>query len=259
MEDNIVQEWDADDASTSGALCYNDKTKIATSHLAALARHLDRSDKVTYCHMLHLRKSDTERLRLSAGARSRHVKTNPVNNTKNNPVNNPVNNPKNNPKNNTKSHDKVMTWNVKEALLDGHSPQTKAWHAGNVAATLSFPETQSVINTPGVVIHYFAFSHGGIVIENAGHYTTNHRFVVTATDKPIKLAHYNSYVLLTLPLGEWSDDVSWRRVERVVTDVFLNHPDCINTNRGGGSGSETTAGASIEFLLPKFRTNMRIN
>jgi hypothetical protein len=27
----------------------------------------------------------------------------------------------------------------------------------------------------GVVIHCFAFSHGGIAIENAGHYTTNHR------------------------------------------------------------------------------------
>ena len=65
MEDDIVQEWDHDDASTSGALCYNDKTKIAIRRLAALSLHLDHSNKATYDRMMHLRKSDTERLRLS--------------------------------------------------------------------------------------------------------------------------------------------------------------------------------------------------
>ena len=82
---------------------------------------------------------------------------------------------------------------------------------------------------------------------------------MTDTGKPIKLAQYNSYVLLTLPLGEWSDDVSWRRTERAATDVLLNHPDCINTNHGGDGGTESTVGATIEFLLPKFRTDMCIN
>ena len=55
------------------------------------------------------------------------------------------------------------------------------------------------------------------------------------------------------------DDVSWRRVERAGTDVLLNHADCINKNYGGGGGSEATSGADIEFLLPKFRTDMHIN
>jgi hypothetical protein len=90
------------------------------------------------------------------------------------------------------------------------------------------------------------------------HCVTNHRFVHAATGKPIKLAQYNSYVLLTLPLGEWADDVSCRSAERAATDVLLNHPGCINTNRGGG-GSKATCGAAIEFLLPTFRTDMRIN
>ena len=117
MDDNIVQEWDA---STSGALCYNAHTKIVTSRLAALARHLDRSNKVTYDRMLHLHKSDTERLRLSASVRSRKGKWNPIHNPVNNPINNPVNNPINNVKRH--DHDKAMTWKVKQTLLDDHSP-----------------------------------------------------------------------------------------------------------------------------------------
>ena len=40
---------------------------------------------------------------------------------------------------------------------------------------------------------------------------SSHLFVVSVTVKPIKLSQYNSYVLLTLPLGEWSDDVSWTK------------------------------------------------
>jgi hypothetical protein len=71
--------------------------------------------------MLHLHKSDTERLRLSASVRSRKGKWNPIHN----PVNNPINNPVNNPINNVKRHDKTMSWKVKQALLDGHSSQTK--------------------------------------------------------------------------------------------------------------------------------------
>ena len=118
MDDNIVQEWDA---STSGALCYNAHTKIVTSRLAALVRHLDRSNKVTYDRMLHLHKSDTERLRLSVSVRSRKGKWNPIHN----PVNNPINNPVNNPINNVNRHDKTMSWKVKQALLDDHSSQTK--------------------------------------------------------------------------------------------------------------------------------------
>ena len=89
--------------------------------------------------------------------------------------------------------------------------------------------------------------------------TTNHHFVVAATGKPIKMSQYNSYVLLTLPLGEWVDDVSWRRAERAATDVLFNRPGYINTNLDGGGGSKVTSGDSIQFLLPKFRTDMCIN
>jgi hypothetical protein len=131
-----------------------------------------------------------------------------INNTKWNPINaanwNLITNAKWNPINNAKRHDKAMAWKVKQALLHGHSPETFAWDAGNVTATLSSPEAQAALNMTGVVIHCFAFSHGGIAIENAGHCTTNHCFVVAATGKPIKVSQYNSYVLLTLPLGEWA-------------------------------------------------------
>jgi len=167
----------------------------------------------------------SERLRLSKAQATRNDSpAHKINNTKWNPINatnwNPITNAKWNPINNAKRHNKAMTWKVKQALLHGHSPETIAWHAGNVTATLSSPEAQAALNMTGVVIHCFAFSHGGITIKNAGHYTTNHRFVVAATaGKPIKLSQYNSYVLLTLPLGEWSDDVSWRRAERAATST----------------------------------------
>jgi hypothetical protein len=51
----------------------------------------------------------------------------------------PITNAKWNPINNAKRHDKAMAWKVKQMLLHGHSPETIAWHAGNVTATLSSP------------------------------------------------------------------------------------------------------------------------
>jgi hypothetical protein len=100
---------------------------------------------VTYYRVLHLYKSDTERLRIAARDSSRNTKWNPVTNTKWNTVHNPVNN--------AKCHDKTMTWKVKEALFDDHSPQTKTCHTGNVTTVLSSPEEQDSINTSDVVIH----------------------------------------------------------------------------------------------------------
>ena len=131
----------------------------------------------------------------------------------------------------TTSHVTTRLWHGRrQALLHDHSPETIVWHVGNVTAALSSSEVQTTLNMPDVVIHCFSSSHGSITIENAGHCTTSHRFVVTSTGKPIKLTMYNSYVLLTLPLGEWADDVSWRRADRAATDVLLNHPGCVNTN-----------------------------
>ena len=56
-----MKEWDHDNASTSDTLFYNDKNKIASRRLVALALHLDRSNQATYDRMLHLRQSATER------------------------------------------------------------------------------------------------------------------------------------------------------------------------------------------------------
>ena len=82
---------------------------------------------------------------------------------------------------------------------------------------------------------------------------------VAATGKTIKLKQYNSYVFQTLALGKWPDNASLKETESSATDILFKHPGCINQNRGGGGGSETTAGAAIEFLLPEFRTDMRRN
>ncbi len=136
--------------------------------------------------MMYLCKSDTERLRLSKVLSTLNtIPVRKIHNTKHNPSNHS----KWNPINNTKCHDKAMSWKVKQALFHDHSPQTSACHVGNVTDALSSPEAQTVINTTDVVIHYFAFSHGDITIENAGHGTTNHRFVV---DVPVNPSTFHS-------------------------------------------------------------------
>jgi hypothetical protein len=67
-----------------------------------------------------------------------------------------------------------MVWKVNQALLGGHSTPTSTWHTDNVETTLRSPAAQTALNMSGVVIHCFAFSHGGMTIENPGHCTTNH-------------------------------------------------------------------------------------
>ena len=112
----------------------------------------------------------------------------------------------------------------------------------------------SALSLPGVAIHCYSYKDVGLKVENAGHFTTNHRYLFADTDKPIKPAEYNSFVFLTLKLGQWGDDVSWTNAERASTDVLLKHPGYINSRAGGAGGNETTCGASIEFLIPTVRT-----
>ena len=124
---------------------------------------------------------------------------------------------------------------------------------------LASEEVQAALNLPGVVIHCFDFRFGGIKIENTDHCTTKHRYLVAATGKTIKLAEYNSMVFLTLELGQWNDEVSWKNTEKASTDVLLNHPGYINSRAGGAGGSEVTCDDTIEFLLPVVHTLWRPN
>ena len=107
MEDDTVQEWDHDEACTSGALCYNPQTKVDSRRLTVLALHCDRSNQTTYDLMMHLRKSDTERLHLSKTQGTHNVIHNgspdqKIYNDKWNLINHPKWNPINNVKNNAK-------------------------------------------------------------------------------------------------------------------------------------------------------------
>ena len=130
MEDDIVQKWDHGDISTTIPLIYYSKTKVASARLASSVVHLRRSHATTYVRILHLRKCDTERLRLKQVKTTKHnpkshTKWNPITNDKWHPVTNPKTNVKWDPINNAKHHDNVMTWKVKQTLLDGHSSQTR--------------------------------------------------------------------------------------------------------------------------------------
>ena len=105
MEDDTVQEWD--DTCSSGALVYNPQTKVVSHRLVALALHLDHTNQVTYGRMMHLRKSDTERLHLSKTQGTHNVIHNgspdqKIYNDKWNLINHPKWNPINNVKNNAK-------------------------------------------------------------------------------------------------------------------------------------------------------------
>ena len=120
-------------------------------------------------------------------------------------------------------------------------------------------QAQAALNLPGVVIHCFAHSRHGLKFENAGHVTTNHRYLNTSTGKPIKLHEYNAQVFLILQLGMWDDEVSWINAEQAATNALIDHEGCINTRAGGAGGNEATCGAAIEFLLPIVRTLWRPN
>jgi len=146
-----------------------------------------------------------------------------------------------------------MAYKEELARKQGHNPPSKAWHTTNTRARLSSSEAQAAMDTEGVGVHIYAYSAGGLNKENGGHATTNHRWVHVTTGDFIKIDEYNANVLCIVELGEWGDDISWRRAERSGTDVFLGkHPRCINRNKGGGGGDVTTCAAAIEFLRPQF-------
>ena len=88
-EDDLVEKWDKDPASTSYPLCYTSRDKTATVRLLSLS--------------LVLR--DTTPLV--------------------NPTKNPINNAKWNPINNSKCHDEVMTGKLALATLRDHSPPSE--------------------------------------------------------------------------------------------------------------------------------------
>ena len=111
---------------------------------------------------------------------------------------------------------------------------------------------------PGVGVHAYDYSEGGLNSENAGHATTNHRWVHATTGNFITVSEYNARVLFTIVLGEWGDDASWRAAEKSATKVFLHHhPRCINKRQGGAGGGPSTCGAAIEFLSPDFFIDFR--
>jgi hypothetical protein len=85
MEDDIVEEWDHGDVSTASPLIYNSKTKVVSPHLTSLVVHLRHSNATTYVRILHLCKSDTERLLLKQVKVTKH---NPKSHDKWNPITN---------------------------------------------------------------------------------------------------------------------------------------------------------------------------
>ena len=91
-----------------------------------------------------------------------------------------------------------MVWKEAHARLHGHNPPSEDWHTGNTTTMLSSSEAQTVMNVEGVGVHWFAFGHGGLHTENAGHAVANHRWVHVTTGKWIKFSEYNAYVLFTV-------------------------------------------------------------
>jgi len=235
-EDKIVQ--DADNACRLG------------KNEQALARQLKRTGKAIYLRARFLRLPPIERDRflrakyeafqVSSKSTINQIKIkdhNKIKNTRNNKI----------------RHDAAMAYKEQLAREQGHNPPSVTWHTTNTNTKLSSPEAQAAMATPGVGVHVYAYSAGGRMKENAGHATTNHRWVHAKTGANIKLHEYNAHVLCTVGLGEWGDHISWRRAERSGTDLFLRkHPRCINRNNGGGGGSESTCAAAIEFLHPQF-------
>jgi len=244
-EDEIVQ--DADKASRLG--------ENSCSAKRALALQLNRSENAIYCRAKFLRLSPSQR---DAYGQAKHEATKVSNKTPINKIKRKDHNDANNKIHNDARHDKAMTFKEALALQQGHNPSSKAWHAANTKALLSSPEAKVVMAIPGVGVHAYGYSEGGLNSENAGHATTRHRWVHDKTGNFITVTEYNARVLFTIVLGQWGDDVGWRRAERSATDVFLHHhPRCINKNHGGGGGGPSTCGAAIEFLSPDFFIDFR--
>jgi hypothetical protein len=246
-EDEIAENWDNDPAFASRPLLYNFDTKTASVRLLALSVLLDRSPSAIFQRIKKLRKSPAERERLAQFARDQQALTNHITNAKWNPINI------------AKRHAEAMAGKMALATLLGHSPPSEAWHTANVTEVLASEDAQAALKLPGVVIHCFAHSRFGLKVENAGHCTTNHRYMDDATGKPIKLHEYNAQVFLILELGMWNDQVSWINAEEAATNALIDHPGCINSRAGGAGGNEATCGAAIEFLLPIVRTLWRPN
>jgi hypothetical protein len=101
------------------------------------------------------------------------------------------------------------------------TPHGTMFHTDNVKDRFSSTTEQVALNLPGVGVHCYPYNHGDM-IENTGHSTKNHHFVHTVTGNPIKFQKYLSYVILTVDLGEWTDEVSWKNTQNTVTDLFLN-------------------------------------
>jgi hypothetical protein len=242
-EDDTVVKWDRDPEFASRPLLYNKDTKASSVRMLALSVLLDRSPSAILNRMKKLRKSPAERERLAQRDRDQHALSNPISNAINN----------------AKRHEEAMAGKMALATLLGHSPPSEAWHAANVTEVLASEDAQAALKLPGVVIHCFAHNRFGLEVENAGHCTTNHRYLDDATGKPIKLHEYNAQVFLILELGMWNDQVSWINAEEAATNALIDHPGCINSRAGGAGGNEATCGAAIEFLLPIVRTLWRPN
>jgi hypothetical protein len=222
-------------------------TKTASVRLLALSLLLDRSPSGTFQRILKLRKTPAERERLAQHDRDKQALINPITHAKWNPIHA------------AKRHEEAMAGKLALATLLGHSPPSKAWHAANVTKLTASEEVRAALNLSGFVIHCFAHSRFGLKVENAGHCTTNHRYLNAITGQPIKLHEYNAQVFLIVPLGMWNDQVSWINAEGAATNALIDHPGCINSRAGGAGGNEATCGAAIDFLLPIVRTLWRPN